>query len=324
MIRWFGKRPGSLAAVGPLHVAPSWGTPVRPTQPTVGHVCPRQAPRERDAPAPFVPARPCPAPPALRSPPGDRASSYDQQAACRWWRPRRQRLFLAAPLLLPGGTYVVGWTLSARCRCPSERLVEASASTTLGAGSASPWTSAPARARWHAGYAPYAAYLWMNSPEPVRVVHRCPTTALTSGLDVSPQSCGCTGAPHPCVQVPVGIDLSPELSTRAGGMSTARRQPSPDRELCVPKRLCTGHSVLCTDPPAAAIPTRLCTCLWITVDEGPHRVDRGCPLGGRRSVDNSPSTVPAIYPQARTHFVHTQNVPLTRAKTRFPHFAQHR
>lgn len=117
--------PARAAPRGPR--GPPW-----PTGVTVAH---RQARRERDAPArPLRPrltgSRPAgTALPAWRSSVVVRPADREPQLATS----PPAALSLAAPLQLPRADCVVGWTLSARCRCPSERLVEASASTALGA-----------------------------------------------------------------------------------------------------------------------------------------------------------------------------------------------
>jgi hypothetical protein len=113
-----------------------------------------------------------------------------------------------------------------------------------------------------------------------RAAHGCaqgPDDGARPRGDGSPQSCGCTGTQSPCVQVPVDNHLSPQLSTRPGGMSTARRRPSPDQQHCVPNSLCTGHSVLCTDPATAGVSHKL---VHLPVDNCGRR---GTSCGQRRA-----------------------------------------
>lgn len=173
-------------------------------------------------------------------------------------------------------------------------------------------------------YAAYAVSRPIVGDEPPTCV-RGDVRASATTLSPSPTASTDAHCPRALVYKPHGGGRHPQSCPQGLGVCPPATPRCPQKWTTASPIPCVQAILSCVRLllPSPQL-TSLCTRLWITVDEAAHRVDRGDLTGGRRTVDNSSSTVPPIYPQARPLFVHTAKGHLTWEETAFPHFAQHR
>ncbi|KZM34220.1 hypothetical protein OJAG_30520 [Oerskovia enterophila] len=231
----------------------------------------------------------------------------------------------------------VSWHLSATSKVrqitapPARRRSTTTSTRDAAHGPSTPGRRArpplPALRRIEQLFARYAAYEVSWSVLGDDPPSMCAGTRGHSPRPLSPSPTASTDAhcPRALVYKPHGGGRHPQSCPQGLGVCPPATHRCPQKWTTASPIPCVQATLSCV---RLVLPrpqlTSLCTCLWITVDEGAHRVDRGDLTGGRRAVDNWSSTVPPIYPQARPRFIHMEKGHLTWEETAFPHFAQHR